>query len=196
MPGAEEGFGVTESSTEDRRVLRSRQALVDAFRALVVETPYDDITVGDVIEKAGVGRSTFYEHYQNKDDLLRASVGGAIESLANMTTKAHDPERLAFWIGNLWDTRKLGRVLLSGQAGVYLIRALAAEIETRIADAPRHATMIKPPPAKLVALQMAEAELGLIHHWLQGVAAMSTEAMCDLLHRSACALAKAAYHPD
>ena len=187
---------MTDHSTEDRRVLRSRQALVDAFRALVVETPYDDITVGEVIEKAGVGRSTFYEHYQNKDDLLRASVGGAIEALANMTTSAHDAERLSFWIGNLWDTRKLGRVLLSGQAGVYLVRTLAAEIEQRLASEARHASMIKPPPAKLVALQMAEAELGLIHHWLQGVAAMSTEAMCELLHRTACALARAAYHPE
>jgi AcrR family transcriptional regulator len=187
---------VTDSSSEDRRVLRSRQALIDAFQALVVERPYDEIKVGDVIEKAGVGRSTFYEHYQNKDDLLRAAVGGAIESLANMTTSRHEPQRLSFWIGNLWDSRKLGRVLLSGQAGVYLIRALASEIEPRITDAARNAGMIKPPPAKLVALQMAEAELGLIHHWLQGVAAMSTEAVCELLHRTSCALLKAAYHPE
>jgi AcrR family transcriptional regulator len=191
----EEGF-VTDSAAEDRRVLRSRQALIEAFRALVVERPYDEISVGDVIDKAGVGRSTFYEHYQNKDDLLRASVGGALEALANMTTAAHDPEQLRFWIGNLWDNRTLGRILLAGQAGVYLARCLAALIEERLAVETRNAAMIKPPPAKLVAMTMAQAELGLIHAWLSAVAASTAEATCELLHRIACAMAKAAYRPD
>ena len=38
--------------------------------ALLLEIPYDDITVQQVLDRADVGRSTFYTHFQDKDELL------------------------------------------------------------------------------------------------------------------------------
>jgi len=57
----------------DRRSERTRQLLSDALIKLMVEKQYDLITVQDVIDKANVGRSTFYAHYQDKEDLLTSN---------------------------------------------------------------------------------------------------------------------------
>ena len=54
----------------DRRVERTRQLLRDALVSLILEKGYQKITVQDIIDKANVGRSTFYSHYQDKEDLL------------------------------------------------------------------------------------------------------------------------------
>ena len=57
----------------DRRARRSRQAIFSAFEGLLAEKRFGQITVSDIIERADVGRSTFYAHFETKDDLLRAT---------------------------------------------------------------------------------------------------------------------------
>lgn len=56
--------------TEDRRVKRTRKTLQDALIALILEKGYEAITVQDVIDRADVGRSTFYAHFVDKEALL------------------------------------------------------------------------------------------------------------------------------
>jgi AcrR family transcriptional regulator len=55
---------------EDRRVRRTKHALGAALVELMVAEEFDGITVQQVIEKAKVGRTTFYAHFRNTDDLL------------------------------------------------------------------------------------------------------------------------------
>ncbi|MFE3195659.1 TetR/AcrR family transcriptional regulator [Nocardia sp. NPDC059240] len=57
----------------DRRVRRTRMALHRALIELMQQQPYTRITVRDIIDRADVGRSTFYAHYRDKDDLLLVS---------------------------------------------------------------------------------------------------------------------------
>jgi AcrR family transcriptional regulator len=57
---------------QDRRTLRTREALIHALLELIENNHYDQITVEDIVQHANVGRSTFYAHYQSKDDLLLA----------------------------------------------------------------------------------------------------------------------------
>ncbi|HEX8169226.1 MAG TPA: helix-turn-helix domain-containing protein [Thermoanaerobaculia bacterium] len=58
----------------DPRVERTRDALGDALLGLMSERPFEAITVQDVLDRAGVGRSTFYAHYRDKEDLLISDV--------------------------------------------------------------------------------------------------------------------------
>jgi AcrR family transcriptional regulator len=55
---------------QDRRTLRTRETLIRALLELIENKHYDQITVEDIVQHANVGRSTFYAHYQSKDDLL------------------------------------------------------------------------------------------------------------------------------
>ncbi len=54
----------------DRRVLRTRRMLRDALIALILERGWDETSVQDVCERADVGRSTFYTHFADKEELL------------------------------------------------------------------------------------------------------------------------------
>jgi AcrR family transcriptional regulator len=53
-------------------VRRTRELLRSAFLSLILEKGYDRITVQDILDKADIGRSTFYAHYRDKEDLLLA----------------------------------------------------------------------------------------------------------------------------
>ena len=54
----------------DRRQRKSRQAIFSAFTKLLKEESYARITVQQIIDLADVGRTTFYSHFETKDDLL------------------------------------------------------------------------------------------------------------------------------
>src|SRR5689334_10492837 len=59
-----------KNTKADRRSERTRQLLNAALIELMLEQRYDNITVQDIIDRANVGRSTFYAHYLDKEDLL------------------------------------------------------------------------------------------------------------------------------
>jgi AcrR family transcriptional regulator len=63
----------------DRRVQRTRNMLLDAFLDLMIEKGYEAITVQDVIDRANIGRSTFYLHFTDKENLLSSSIGQLME---------------------------------------------------------------------------------------------------------------------
>ena len=79
----------------DRRILRTRNTLGDALVALMHEKNFEQITVQEVLERAGVGRSTFYAHYRDKDDLFMSDLEEFLEMIATMLTRrGADPKRL------------------------------------------------------------------------------------------------------
>jgi AcrR family transcriptional regulator len=65
----------------DRRIVRTRELVLDAFRALMVERGYEKMTVQHVLNRSGVGRATLYAHFKGKEDLLEASIGRLQEGL-------------------------------------------------------------------------------------------------------------------
>lgn len=74
----------------DRRVRRTKQLLRSALLAAIVEKGYERVTVQDIIDRADVGRSTFYAHFRDKDDLL---FYGLEELRAAFDPAAQDPAR-------------------------------------------------------------------------------------------------------
>ena len=55
----------------DRRQRKTRKAIFDAFISLLSQKDFEHITVAEIIERADVGRATFYSHFETKDFLLK-----------------------------------------------------------------------------------------------------------------------------
>jgi AcrR family transcriptional regulator len=58
----------------DRRVARTRALLHDALSSLIREKGYDAVSVTEILERANIGRSTFYVHFADKDELLVSAI--------------------------------------------------------------------------------------------------------------------------
>ena len=63
-----------EKQTKDRRIQRTKGLLHGALAALIHEKPYEDIVVKEILNRANVGRSTFYTHFCDKDELLLSCI--------------------------------------------------------------------------------------------------------------------------
>ncbi len=59
---------------EDRRTVKTKKLLAEALKELILEKEYDEITIQEIIDRANVGRSTFYTHYENKEQLLVGNI--------------------------------------------------------------------------------------------------------------------------
>lgn len=59
----------------DRRIQKTRKLLSEALISLIIEKGYDAVTVQDILDRANVGRSTFYAHFENKEHLLLSGQG-------------------------------------------------------------------------------------------------------------------------
>jgi AcrR family transcriptional regulator len=101
---------------EDRRTQRTQQALLEALLDLLKVKHYDAISVKDIIEKANVGRSTFYAHYQTKDDLLMSGFERDLDMLLEQLVFNDTERKLSL------DTAPLFR---HAQGHVKLYRTLA-----------------------------------------------------------------------
>ena len=76
------GHDLSTNARPDRRVQKTRRALHEALAALIRERDYEDIAIQEILDRANVGRSTFYTHYRDKDELLVSGIHDMIQSVS------------------------------------------------------------------------------------------------------------------
>lgn len=174
----------------DRRVVRSRDRLGDAMIELIQEKPFDEITVQEVLDRAGVSRTTFYTHYRDKDDLFMSDLDEFLEGAAEMLTRGGDTsDRVApveEFFAHVAGARKLYEALVaSGRIEDFTELArghFARGIERRLAGSPRAGRMDRAARAAL-SYALAGAMLSLLSWWMdRGMTAPPAE-MDELFHR-------------
>jgi AcrR family transcriptional regulator len=175
----------------DARVRKTRDALGDALVALMQEKPFDSITVQDVLDRANVGRSTFYTHYSDKDDLLMSDADEFFEGLA-MALSAHgDRSERVFpvkeFFQHITEARQFVEALKnSGRMNDNLELAqghFARGIERRFGELPKGATIpIQERP--MLAVAHAGALLSLLRWWIDRGMKESPEEMDRVFHKT------------
>ena len=75
----------------DPRAARTRDRLGDALIRLLLAKPFDGITVQEVLDRARVSRSTFYEHYRDKNDLFLSDVDDFFAAMSTLLARSNDP---------------------------------------------------------------------------------------------------------
>lgn len=151
----------------DPRRRRTREDLLSAFFLLVLNRRYHEIRIADVLDASGVGRSTFYEHFRNKDELLSASLAGPFCILAGMISGESDVQRVQAIVEHFWANRSLARSLFQGAALRVVRKTLVTHVETALDRECRTRLRI---PVRLAAHSLADGMLSPIIAWLSGEA--------------------------
>jgi len=172
----------------DRRTERTRAALMSAFVGLLLDEGYEAVTVERVAERANVGRSTFYMHYTGKDDIMRQSLARPSGVLAALAGGDLPAEPIVRQLEHFHQQRARNHVFFSGPSRAIWIKCLAGLVEPRLAKLAQQVRTRPLVPLPLAALQIAEAQLGLIANWLS---AKSSPAKADAVAEALLATTRA-----
>jgi AcrR family transcriptional regulator len=170
-----------EKRKVDRRTERTRAALLSAFVELILSRGYAAVGVGDIIRRANVGRSTFYLHYARKDALLQESLKGPSNALAACARGDTAARMLVPLLEHFREQRSLNRVLFEHPVRSMWVKCLAALIEPDLAPSSNAARRRPPIPRSLLALTVAEMQIGLITHWLYGALSVRSDHIAEAL---------------
>jgi AcrR family transcriptional regulator len=175
---------------EDARRRRTCNALGRAVFALIQEKPFDAITVQEILDRAGVGRSTFYTHFRDKEDLLLSDIDEFLEQAATALTRRKDPsDRVApvheFFAHATAMSPLRDALGASGKMHDFLDLAMghfARGIERRLAELPRARGLPAERRAPL-AHGLAGALLSMMTWWLDRGAPGTPAEMDAIYHQ-------------
>ncbi len=179
----------------DRRVERTRLALHTALTELILEKRYDRITVQDIIDRADVGRSTFYAHFLDKEDLLVQGLALFSDRLSEHLENAeHDGEEAGHILHSLIFFRHadmhhhLYKAMLDGGGADVLLEAGKRHLEQ---DIQNHLQELLPAgrplstPMPVVTSYLAGAMLSVLMWWLDAGRPYSPEEINGMFQKLA-----------
>lgn len=143
-----------------------------AMTELLLERPYDEITVQAILDRADIGRATFYHHFRDKLDVVDAVAGEMFEGLHDadpVTASAGGVPVLALFQHAGERYRSLRAMLDTPGGEVFWVQshaALCAAIESSLA-APTPRQRRSAVPAPIQAQFVAGALLGVLKWWLR-----------------------------
>ncbi len=162
-------MGAKTPSTTDRRVQRTRRALRDALIALLLERGWEDTSVEQVCERADVGRSTFYTHFADKEELLVGGFDDLRRALREGLGRSPGPAQpLGFARGlieHAGENERLFRAIVGKRSGQAVLR----RFRELIVEMVREDLSAAPPsgPAREAAVHfIAGALLELLTWWV------------------------------
>ena len=117
---------------ENQRIMLTKRLLANAFLQMLEDTPIHAISIRQLCEKAGIKRTTFYNHYGSQYDLLEDISGRFLDEIADRLSKADADdresiqERVTLVLAYLEENRELSRLLLSNNIDPHFAERLFA----------------------------------------------------------------------
>jgi AcrR family transcriptional regulator len=171
----------------DRRVNRTRAIMFQAISELMLEKRYEDITVQDIIDRADVGRSTFYAHFQDKEDL---AVSNLIHMLDLMAGAMETQNSQGFLPGlglfeHIRENYTLFKAMTIGR-GLDLFFQKGQEYwSTRVASrlqAMLPAGQVPKVPIPILAYHVSGTFVNLLRWWMDNKMPYSSEQMAEIVN--------------
>lgn len=157
----------------DPRVARTRSSLQDSLLDLAREHQLDDITVADIASRAGVNRSSFYLHYNDKETLLADALENAVDHMSKQLTKSTNrsgemPPELHHYLTHIAEHASLYRRVLGEHGSTVVEARLRNRIELIVREGIDTAekSAFADLPLDVVAAGIAGSALGVVTAWL------------------------------
>ncbi len=174
----------------DARIRFTREVLGDALVALLHEWPFEQITIQNILDRAGVGRTTFYTHYADKQDLFLSDVEEFLEGMAGYLDRCKAPVQRLVPVEELFEhfadmTTFYKTLNTSGKLTV--IRELGITCFARSIERRLRLTLLDVLPSELrvTSQALAGALFALLDGWMFEPGKLSPRAADDLFHRLA-----------
>ena len=186
------GLSVRKVAITDKRAQRTTHALVRALLELIQEGGgrFEDITVREILERAGVGRTTFYSHFRSKEDVLHSSYEGLFSIYKSLVEQESDTTSRLFPVREFVEQvaqvkatmAALRRAGLAEDMKSQFIGYAADIIEGRI----RYLELVTSVRPRLAARMLAAALIESIDWWIDRdyVVAAEIDAAFHLLARA------------
>jgi AcrR family transcriptional regulator len=168
------------SDKNDRRSQRTRQALSEALVQLIQEKDYSTMTVNDIIERANVGRSTFYAHYRDKDALLLDQMERVIDFLSQASPA---PQEFPYFpsLGLLQhvggEHYELYKSLVWSPGMDLIIKHLQKSLSLRVEQGLQNSGRVFDVPIPILGSFVTGSFLNLLKWWLENKRVHSPEQM-------------------
>ncbi len=186
-----------EKNKSDRRIQRTRRQLREALLALILEKGYDAVTIEEITDRADLGRTTFYLHYRDKEELLLESIEALSEDLRAQIDRmpmaewdfTTDQQPILLVFSHAAENANLYRIILHGEGATRAeqgMRSLIARIvlDTLTVRVPREGLRIEPSlPPEVFANYFAGALMGFITWWLEQGMPYTPEQMASMFRR-------------
>jgi AcrR family transcriptional regulator len=177
----------------DRRIQKTQGLLRGALVSLIGEKPYDSIAVKEILDRANVGRSTFYTHFRDKDELLVSGIHDVIGAI-HLAPQSGDKKHIAVLWFSLpifeyhYQHRHAGgdRIGARGRAILHehLRKVLAnfiAEVVKK--DSRAGGKLSRQIPADLLSEYIASTFVLVLNWWLDKKMPTPPKGINDLFHR-------------
>jgi AcrR family transcriptional regulator len=175
-------------ASNDSRAVDTRSRLSWALVALLIEHPYDRISVKMLAERAGVSRSSFYEHFQDKDELLvrqNAAFGERLgEQLSWDTKNASYRFPVKHMCAHVAAMTSLYESLARSRKLDLLLKVWEMNIATGFT---KRILLLVPdragePPADIVGAHLASTLIALLRWWMDHHQPVSAEVVQSYFH--------------
>ena len=173
------------SDRQDRRSQRTRHLLSAALVELIREKDYSSITVGDIIERANVGRSTFYAHYRDKDSLFVGEMDRVIDVLNH---RIPNQEESPFFpslglLRHVGEEYELYKALLWTPGIDLMIKHMQKSLSQRVEQGLQKSARELEVPIPILASFMVGSFLTLLRWWLENKMVYSPEEMDKIFRK-------------
>ena len=190
--------------SKDRRVQRTHQLLQGALMSLIREKGFEALTVQEIIDRANVGRATFYAHFDNKEDLLLSGLEDLRASLKERQRQAlsggtgTDEGAFAYsreMFAHAAEHRDVYQSMVGKRSGAVVEQLVHKMLVDLVRDdlkamASRRDT--SSPPTEAVVQFVAGGLFGLLIWWVDRRMRLSVEEVNALFRRMAIPATKAA----
>ena len=181
-------------SSPDRRVQKTRKLLHDALISLLHEKSYDEIVVKEILDRANVGRSTFYTHFRDKDDLLVGGVRDILHSIqsAKLSSSGKGQDEMIWFslpiFEHIEEHRRAHKLQIGRRGRIvlheHLQKVLVDLISRRMKTEPRNRTKATSQvPPDLLVQHVASTFILVLNWWVDQNSGLSP-GQVDALYRA------------
>ena len=180
----------------DKREIKTRQAIFSAMADLLADKDFESITVGDILERSKVSRSTFYSHFNKKEDVIKDLCDELFHHVLSPDLKkesGHDfsgysifeyKHLLTHFLFHVQEDRVLIKGISSGSAGAMFRQVLRGKLEPLMEACVKSKTIYKEGiDEKLQTKLFTETFIVVLDDWIAKDCQASPIEVADIFHR-------------